>query len=155
TTCTATSPAGTGAVDVQVTTPGGTSASNPAGDLFTYGPTVTAVSPNAGPLAGGTAVTITGTGFTGATGVSFGAAGAATGVIVVTSTTITATSPGPGSGPVDVKVTTAAGTSPTNAPGDQFTYAAVPTVTALSAHSGPAAGGTTLTITGTNFTSAT
>ena len=35
-------------------------------------PTVSAVNPNAGPIAGGTSVTITGTNFTGATAVSFG-----------------------------------------------------------------------------------
>ena len=73
---TATSPAETaGTVDVTVTTAGGTSATSSA-DQFTYvaAPTVTGVSPAAGPLAGGTAVTITGTGFTGATAVDFGTA---------------------------------------------------------------------------------
>ena len=71
---TATAPAGTaGTVDVTVTTPGGTSATS-AADQFTYAaaPTVTAVSPTSGPAAGGTAVTITGTDFTGATAVDFG-----------------------------------------------------------------------------------
>ncbi len=45
--------------------------------LFTYqvpAPTVTAISPNTGSTAGGTSVTITGTNFTGATAVKFGAA---------------------------------------------------------------------------------
>ena len=67
---------GTGTVDVTVTTPGGTSAANPPGDQFTYNaaaPTVTAVSPNNGPEAGGTSVTITGTNLSGATAVHFGA----------------------------------------------------------------------------------
>ena len=66
-------PAGTGTVDVTVTTPGGTSATSPA-DQFTYvaAPTVTGLSPTSGPAAGGTLVTITGTGFTGATAVDFG-----------------------------------------------------------------------------------
>ena len=44
-------------------------------------PTVTAVSPTSGPTAGATSVTITGTNFTGATAVHFGA-NAATGVVV-------------------------------------------------------------------------
>ena len=51
TSITATSPAGSaGTVDVTVTTPGGTSATSSA-DHFTYvaAPTVTGVSPNAGP----------------------------------------------------------------------------------------------------------
>ncbi len=73
---TATSPAGTGTVDVTVVGPGGTSATSSA-DQFTYvaAPAVTAISPAAGPTGGGTSVTITGSGFTGATAVDFGTAG--------------------------------------------------------------------------------
>jgi autotransporter-associated beta strand protein len=117
-------------------------------------PTVTGISPNSGPPAGGTPVTITGTNFTGATAVNFGTT-AATGVMVVSATTITATSPA-GTGVVDVTVTTPAGTSATSA-ADQFTFttAAAPTVTGISPNSGPPAGGTSVTITGTNFTGAT
>ncbi len=155
----ATSPSGSGTVDVTVTAPGGTSAANPPGDQFTYvgvppAPTVTAVSPNSGPAAGGTGVTITGTGFTGATAVDFGGSNAATGVIVNSDTSISATSPS-GSGTVDVTVTAPGGTSAANPPGDQFTYIAAPTVTAVSPNSGPAAGGTGVTVTGTGFTGAT
>ena len=117
-------------------------------------PTVTGISPTSGPAAGGTSVTITGTGFTGATAVDFGTT-AATNVTVVNDTTITADSPA-GTGIVDVTVTTPGGTSATSA-ADQFTYiaAAAPTVTAISPTSGPAAGGTLVTITGTGFTGAT
>lgn len=40
---------------------------------FTYvAPTITSIVPDEGPSTGGTSVTITGTGFTGATGVNFG-----------------------------------------------------------------------------------
>ena len=86
-------------------------------------------------------MTITGTGFTGATAVDFGTT-AATNLTVVSDTTITADSPA-GTGTVDVTVTTPAGTSPTS-PADQFTFvaAAAPTVTGLSPTTGPAAGGT-------------
>lgn len=70
--------------------------------------TVTAVSPSTGPAAGGTTVTITGTGLAHATRVSFG--GAATRIVSDSDTRITATAP-PGSGTVDVTVTTAGGTS--------------------------------------------
>jgi hypothetical protein len=61
---TAVTPAGTtGTVDVRVTTPNGASAAVP-GDKFTYeNPTVTGVSPNTGSKAGGTSVTVTGSGF--------------------------------------------------------------------------------------------
>jgi len=55
-------------------------------------------------------------------------------------------------GTVDVQVTNYAGTSATGS-ADHFTYsnASAPTVTALSTNGGPLAGGTIVTITGTNF----
>src|SRR5207244_6628147 len=143
-----------GTVDVIVTTSGGTS-TNTVADDFTYTavtPSVSSVSPNNGPSGGGTSVTITGTNFiTGAT-VAFGAT-AATNVTVVSSTSITATSPATISPPstVDVRVTTSGGTSPIVA-ADHFTYnVAQPVVTSLNPTSGPTAGGTSVTITGTNF----
>ena len=154
TSITATSPAGTGTVDVTVTNSGGTSTTG-AADQFTYQPppSVTGVSPNSGPTAGGTVVSITGQNFTGATAVKFGAS-SATAFTVNSATSITATSPAGSSGTVDVTVTTPNGTS---GPGsaDHFTYVARPTVTSVSPASGSTAGGTTVTITGTNFTNIT
>ncbi len=126
---TATSPAGSGTVDVTVTTPAGTSEVS-ASDQFTYQappppppspPTVTGINPPTGPAVGGTSVAITGTNFTGATAVSFGNAAAT--FTVNSATQITATSP-PGSGTVDVTVTTPGGTSATG-PADQFAYVAL------------------------------
>ncbi|MGA2704102.1 MAG: IPT/TIG domain-containing protein, partial [Isosphaeraceae bacterium] len=79
---------------------------------------------------------------------------AATNVTVVSATSITADSPaGTNGNVVDVTVKTATGTSATT-PADQFTYgtAATPTVTAITPATGPAAGVTLVTITGTNFT---
>ncbi len=114
--------------------------------------TVTAVSPISGPVAGGTPVTITGTGFSGATAVKFGATSVTP--TVVSPTEITATSPAESAGTVDITVTDAAGTSPTSA-ADQFTYQAAPTVSAISPTSGVVAGGTSVAITGTNFAGAT
>ncbi|MGH9070277.1 MAG: cell wall-binding repeat-containing protein [Acidimicrobiales bacterium] len=83
-------------------------------ELFTPPPSVTSVSPSVGATSGGTAVTITGTGFRGATGVSFnGTPG--TNVVVVSPTQITAESPA-GTGSGDLIVTTPGGTSqPTTA----------------------------------------
>jgi hypothetical protein len=154
---TAVSPAQvSGALNVYVTTPGGTSAAA-AGDVFTYTeppPTVTAVSPNAGPASGNTAITITGTNFTEATGVSV-AGVAATDVSVVNSTTITATTPAyPSAGLHYVLVSTPYGTS-IKTTGAEFTYEIAPTVTAVSPDFGPTTGGTAMTITGINFTGAT
>ena len=115
-------------------------------------PTVTGVSPPSGPLAGGT-VTVTGTGFTGASGVNFGTV-AASGLVVASDTSLTVTSPpGAARGPVDVTVTTPGGTSAIT-PADQFTYAAAPTVTGVSPTGGNVGGGDTVTVTGTDFTGA-
>ncbi len=152
---TATAPAGTsGTVDITVTTPGGTSATSTA-DQYTYvaAPTVTAINPSGGPTTGGTSVAITGTNFTNATAVKFGTT-AATSFTVNSATSITAFTPAGTAGTVDVTVTTAGGTS---APGtaDQYTYGPPPTVTGVSPSAGPTAGGTTVTITGTNFSSVT
>src|SRR5205814_1761774 len=131
-----------------------TSATSSA-DQFTYvaAPTVTSVSPTSGPTAGGTAVTITGTNFTGASAVKFGA-NDATAFTVSSPTSISATAPAGSAGTVDVKVTTAGGTSGA-VTADHFTYFAAPTVTAVSPNAGPATGGTAVTITGTHFTGAT
>jgi hypothetical protein len=113
------------------------------------GPTVTSVSPSSGPAVGGTSVTITGTGFTGATAVSFGTA-AATGIAVNSATSITAISPSHTAGAPDVTVTTPSGTSPTGST-DTFTYVAAPTVTSVSPTTGLTSGGTSVTVTGTGF----
>jgi hypothetical protein len=153
---TAISPAhSAGTVDVTVTIPGGTSAIS-INDQYTYSaaPTVTGISPTSGPAAGGTSVTITGTGFTGATAVKFGGT-SATSFTVNSATSITAISPAKATGgTVDVTVTTPGGTSATSV-NDRFTYTGVaPTVTSISPTSGTRLGGTTVTITGTGFTSA-
>ena len=71
-------------------------------------PTVTLVSPNSGPLAGGTSVTLTGTNFMAGAVVAIGG-NALTNVTVVSSTSITGTTPAGTAGAKDVVVTTIAG----------------------------------------------
>ena len=115
-------------------------------------PTVTSINPTSGPTAGGTSVTITGTNLSGATAVDFGTGNAAD-HHRDSATSITATSPA-GSGTVDVTVTTTGGTSATS-PADLFTYVPAPTVTSINPTTGPAGGGTSVTITGTNLIGAT
>jgi phosphodiesterase/alkaline phosphatase D-like protein len=151
TSITAVSPAGTGTVDVTVSTAGGTSHTN-TGDQFSYvpPPAVTGVSPNAGPLTAGTSVTITGTNLNEATAVKFGST-SATSYKVSSETSITAVAPA-GTGTVDVTVSTVGGTSATGS-SDKFTYVPPPTVTGVNPNAGPLAGGNSVTITGTNFTS--
>ena len=96
TTLAATVPPGSaGSVDVTVTTPGGTSATS-SDDLFAYGaPTVSSVAPNAGAPAGGSLVSVTGTGFVPGDSVNFGFL-AATDVTVTSATTLLAIAPGSG-----------------------------------------------------------
>jgi hypothetical protein len=134
---------------------GGTSATS-AADRFTYvaAPAVTGISPTNGPTAGGTTVTITGSGFTGVTAVMFGTTAAT--FTFVSDTSITATAPAHAAGAVDVTVTTPIATSPAN-PADRYTFVApgTPAVTAVSPSSGPTAGGNTVTISGSSFTGAT
>ncbi|MGQ4596623.1 IPT/TIG domain-containing protein [Nocardia sp. R6R-6] len=144
---TAVAPAGTGTVQVTVASASGSS----NGLSFTYQgvPTVVSISPSSGPVTGGVVVTLTGTGFTGATAVHFGAT-AATFFAVLSDTSIVAIAPA-GAGTVPVTVTTAVGTSA----GVSFTYVPAPTLTSIAPASGSVTGGTTVTLTGTGFTGAT
>jgi len=139
-----------GDVDIIVTTAGGPS------DTFspyTYitPPNITGISPSSGSTAGGTTVTITGTSFTEATSVTFDGI-SATSLSVVNSTTITCITPAHNAGDVDIIVTTIYGTSDAFS---QFTYITPPNITSISQLTGSTAGGTSATITGTNFTGAT
>jgi alpha-tubulin suppressor-like RCC1 family protein len=115
-------------------------------------PAVTEVSPSNGPAGGGNTVTLTGVNFTGATSVRFGTVAAAS-FTVTSPTTATAVVPA-GKGIVDVTIATAAGISPTG-PVDRYTYMVAPVVTKISVKTGPAAGGTSVTITGKELTGAT
>jgi IPT/TIG domain len=150
--------AGQNAVDVTVINAAGASAVT-AADVFTYvsPPQVTAINPTSGPLGGGTNVTITGSGFTGATAVDFGTV-AGTGVTVVSDTQITVVSPPvspTGQTIVDVIVVTPVGTSEVGTTVDKFSYVQPPAVTGIRPPAGPAAGGTTVSIIGSGFLTAT
>lgn len=96
------------------TSPAGSSTPSNADQFaYTWAPTppnVTGVSPASGPSAGGTTVTVTGTGLSGAIGVGFGSK-PGTHVSRASTTRCTVISPA-GMGSVDVRVTTAAGISP-------------------------------------------
>jgi hypothetical protein len=147
--------AGQNAVDVTVTTSAGSSLTTPA-DLFTYSsepPSVSGINPTSGPAAGGTSVTVTGTGFTGVSGVNFGSS--SVNFNFVSDTQIVATSPpGENGATVDVTVTTPAGTSASGTP-DKFAYLASPTMIAIKPNVGPPAGRIKIVIIGGGFTGAT
>jgi VCBS repeat-containing protein len=107
-------------------------------------PVITLVDPNTGPVVGGTAITLTGKQFTGATEVIFGTTDLTSGQTpktglrlkrdttaptfeVVSSTEITLTDP-PGTGTVDIRVVTPMGTSALTSR-DRFSYQAASTPT--------------------------
>ena len=149
TSITCTTPSGSaGAASVQVTTPGGTNAAN---GLYTYlltPPTVTSITPTSGVNTGGTILTITGTNFSGTTGVTIGGAAAAS-FSVANSTTITCTTPAGSLGAASVQVN---GPSGTNAANNLFTYVPpAPVISGVSPDTGSTLGGTPVTITGSNF----
>ncbi|PBC69736.1 IPT/TIG domain-containing protein [Streptomyces sp. TLI_235] len=141
-------PTGSGTVAITVTTPGGTSNGVP----FTYvpSPSLNAVTPIQGPTAGGAQVTLTGTNLTSVTAVAFGTS-PATSFTVVSATQITAVAPPGTAGPVQVSVTSPGGTSG----GLAYYYTSAPTLTSVTPSQGPTAGGTAVTLAGTNFSNAT
>ncbi|MBS2964979.1 IPT/TIG domain-containing protein [Actinocrinis puniceicyclus] len=157
TTITATAPAAAPSlVDIHVSTQFGTSQTT-SPDQYTYNPppTVSAISPAHGPEAGGTSVTITGTGLSGATSVMFGSK-PATSFAVNSDTSITATAPAQADGTIDITVTTPAAGTSTPASTDHYTYdEPAPTITRISPSQGPKSGGTAVTITGSDFTGTT
>jgi hypothetical protein len=128
--------------------------------LYTYvpitvAPTVTALNPGVGPVTGGTAVTISGTGFALTSGVTFG--GTTATFTVINDNTLIATSPANAAGSVGIVVTNLVGSSASVA-ASQFTYVAPntsPVVDSITPASGPVAGGTRLVIRGLNLTGTT
>jgi hypothetical protein len=98
-------------------------------------PTFGSVSPSSGSTAGGTSVTVTGTGFVSGAEVTFGG-NLATSIVVVDSEHITCVTPAGTSGPADVVVTTSGGTATGH---DAWTYV---TSSGLIAHIGAAGDGT-------------
>ena len=152
---TATAPAGSGTVSVRVTTRAGvSSASSKSKYTYYVAATVTGVSPAAGSTLGGTSVTITGTHFSGATAVKFGATAAA-----VVHGQLQHLDHSRGSRRCR-RQRRREGDQPRAGPAPPrrpicYTYFVPATVTGLSPASGPTAGGTPVTITGTNFSGAT
>jgi hypothetical protein len=146
----ATAPAGCGTVDVTVTTADGTSATSTA-DQFTYlsacggGATLLTIFPTSGTAAGGTVVSVEGTGFvSGSTVVYFGGV-PATAVSCPSSQQCDATTP-PGTGQVGVQATVNGQFATGSA-----TYTYVASLTSIDPTSGPEAGGTVVTLNGIGF----
>ena len=146
---TCTTPAGSaGAWTVTATNSDTQTGSLSSGYTYQAAPTITSVTPSGGALAGGTNVTITGTGFLSGVGVTFGVT-ACTNLSRVSETTITCTTPAGSAGAVTVTATNS--DTQTGSLSSGYTYQAAPTVTSIDAVSGTTAGGTSVTITGTGF----
>lgn len=143
-----TPPHAPGVVDVVVTNPAGASA--PLDFEYFDVAEITGVAPDAGPVAGGNTVVITGDCFTGATAVLFGGVPAAS-FTVDSDTQITAVAPASAAeGVVDIEVV-GAGDCGTATDDDAYEYFDVPVVTDLDPTEGPETGGTEVTIVGTDF----
>lgn len=150
-------------VDVIVVGPGG-SDTRTGSFVFADTPTVTSVSPATGTTAGGTSVQINGTNFYGVNSVTFG--GVSAGFSVMSATQISANAPAGSAGAVDIVVTGLRGTGTKTA---AFTYVAptpptppassassgggglVASLSAITPNTGTTAGGTQVTITGSNL----
>jgi hypothetical protein len=148
----AVAPAGTGTVDVRVTTNAGRSAIVPR-DQFSYvsTPVIQGVRPRVGSTVGGNQVTISGDDFTNVTAVDFGSTPAAD-LLVDSSNAITAVTPAHAAGTVDITVTILGGSTSPIDPADQYTFKLnLPEVTSVVFDVGNVAGGEPVTITGKLF----
>jgi hypothetical protein len=143
----AVTPAGpAGATEAAVSNPGST-ATLP----YTYvAPAISGISPDSGPAAGGTEVTLTGSGLQTTTGVTFDGEPATVLEVSPDGTSVIVETPA-GVGFADVELTVSGGTV-VPAP-EQFLYVTPtgPSVSGIDPAAGPTAGGTTITISGTDL----
>ncbi len=141
-----------GTVKIKVTTSCGSATSSTYYKFVVpASPTITSFTPTSGSTVGGTSVTITGTNFTSTTSVKFGTTAATT--FTVTGTTkIVAKTKTHAAGTFKIKVTTPPGTATSST---YCKFVAPPTITSFTPTSGSTAGGTSVTITGTNLNGAT
>ncbi len=141
-------PHAVGTVNLNVTTPAGTSTNVSGGFTYTAAPTVAQLTPAIVPVAGLTGVTLSGSGFVvGATTVSVD------GVVIIptliTTTLLTFDVPAHAAANVVVNVSTVGGTSANVSGG--LSYAAVPVATALTPSASPISGFAEVVLTGSEF----
>ncbi|MFT4296150.1 MAG: IPT/TIG domain-containing protein [Micropruina sp.] len=147
---TVTTPAGWGTVPVRVATKDGTASPTTNQTRYRYvaAPIITKVTPTAGGAGGGTTVTIHGKNLVDVAKVLFGNK-PGTRLEVISENKLVVTAPAHTAGTVNVRVITAHGISTTKG---RFSYIAPPKVHGIWPKSGPATGGTKVTIIGTGFT---
>ena len=153
TSLTCVAPAGTSAGPAVVTVSSADGDVTVVDNLLTYKaiPTVSSVAPSTGPIAGGTTITVSGSGFDNKTKVTIGNS-SCTFVNVTSDTSLTCTVPANSSGPVNVSVQDSL--SQVTSLKSGFTYAGAPTIITVSPTSGSTSGGDSVTVSGTNFTAA-
>lgn len=116
-------------------------------------PQITGIFPLGGPVTGGTPVTITGSGFSGATNVRFGELPGSS-LAIYSNERITVIAPAHPAGAVAITVTTAAGNGSTFGPPLVFNYEEYPfpRPSEISPSSGPCDRSVVITLTGSGFT---
>ncbi|WP_168928700.1 IPT/TIG domain-containing protein [Sinomonas albida] len=151
-----TAPHAAGSVDVVVSTFDGRSAA--AAYTYVAAPANLALAPDAGSVAGGQPVTVSGTGLGSATSLDWGGTALAPGATADASHfavngngTLTVSTPAHAAGPISVTVTNPGGTSAPAA----YTYAGAPAITGINPGTGPVDGGNPVVITGSALTGAT
>jgi hypothetical protein len=138
-----------GAVNVVLTTPGG-SVTRSSGFTYAAAPTVSTLSVAVGGTSGGTSVTLTGTNLAFVTSVTFD--GTAASVVSKTATSTVVTTPAHVAGAVDLAVTTLNGSV---IKARAFTYVGSPNASSLNKNEGTLRGGLAVALSGTNLTGAT
>jgi hypothetical protein len=137
-----------GAADVVVTNPDGQRAVLARALTYHPLPTLASLTPSTGPTAGGTIITLSGTGFRAGAAVALGA-GACTDVNVVNATVLRCTTAATSAGTVAATVTNPDGGSATL--GSAFRFIPPPTIASITPDTGPESGGVQVTITGSGF----
>jgi hypothetical protein len=123
----------------------------PGGRFPDATPAIQHMSHRSGPVTGAQPIVVRGTDLTHVSAVLFGGA-KGTSLRSTSSTSLAVTAPAHAAGQVSVRVVTDHGTSSVRS---YYTYVQAPTVTSISPTSGPAAGGTRVTVQGTDFTNVT
>ena len=113
-------------------------------------PSIVSITPNGASTSGGDTIVITGANFTSTPTVTFGGTNA-TSVIMEDSNTLSVVVPAHSAGIVDVIVTNPDGLSAISPNGFSFFSATPPSVTSIDPTQGSPDGGTSVTISGTNF----
>ena len=147
---TCTTPAGTGTVDVTVTNPDTQSDTLAAAFTYIQPPTIAAIAPSTGPAAGGTAVSVSGSDFVSGATVTVGGNACAP-VVFVSPSQLDCTTPAGTPGSADVSVSNPDLQNDTLVAGFTYDPPLAPVVASVTPSSGPEAGGTLITIGGSNF----